>query len=368
MALTRYKLGDLIEQRREKYDGSNLPVRGVTRDGFISPKQDVDDLHLYNMFYMNDFVFNPARMEINSIALNLYFDKAACSSLYEVFHVIRTDIVDPRYLNLFIKRDEFARLCSFIGWGSAREYCRVADISDIEIDLPPIEIQRKYVAIYEAMCEKQRCYEAGLEDLKLACEAGMEKAMRLSPREYLRDHVDLVEDLNDGSYDFNDVRGVNNKKELISTKADISSRDLSKFQMVQPGTFFFNHRTSRNGSKISITYNYENAPVIVTEDYVLFSIRNNEKLEPGWLYLFVCRDEFDRYAIMNSWGSSTEFFNWEDMQDVRIPIPPIEIQRSIADLFTAYNQRKEINEKLKAQIKDLCPILIKGSLEEANKA
>ncbi|MBD9273653.1 MAG: restriction endonuclease subunit S, partial [Clostridium sp.] len=29
--------------------------------------------------------------------------------------------------------------------------------------------------------------------------------------------------------------------------------------------------------------------------------------------------------------------------------------------------RKEINEKLKAQIKDICPILIKGSIEEARK-
>ena len=34
----------------------------------------------------------------------------------------------------------------------------------------------------------------------------------------------------------------------------------------------------------------------------------------------------------------------------------------------AYKIRKEINEKLKAQIKDICPILIKGSIEEARKA
>ena len=50
---------------------------------------------------------------------------------------------------------------------------------------------------------------------------------------------------------------------------------------------------------------------------------------------------------------------------MKIPIPPIEVQKSIAELYKVYNQRKEINEKLKAQIKDICPILIKGSLQSA---
>ena len=55
------------------------------------------------------------------------------------------------------------------------------------------------------------------------------------------------------------------------------------------------------------------------------------------------------------------------MCDVRIPVPDIEIQQDIVNIFEAYNTRKDINEKLKAQIKDICPILIKGSIEEASK-
>ena len=75
MALSKYKLGELIKQRREKYDGSEeLPIRGVAREGFISPKQDGADLSIYNVYYLNDFVFNPARMELNSIALNMFWN------------------------------------------------------------------------------------------------------------------------------------------------------------------------------------------------------------------------------------------------------------------------------------------------------
>ena len=46
-------------------------------------------------------------------------------------------------------------------------------------------------------------------------------------------------------------------------------------------------------------------------------------------------------------------------------MPAIEVQKSIADIFKVYNTRKRINEQLKAQIKDICPILIKGSIDEA---
>ena len=145
MKLTRYKLGDLIVQRREKNEGFDVPIRGVSREGFIKPKQQDADTSIYNVFYRNDFVFNPARMELNSIALNLEFDKALCSSLYEVFYVKNQSIVLPEFLNLHIKRDEFARHCEYIGSGSAREYCRVAQISEFDIDLPSIEVQQKIV-------------------------------------------------------------------------------------------------------------------------------------------------------------------------------------------------------------------------------
>jgi len=50
--------------------------------------------------------------------------------------------------------------------------------------------------------------------------------------------------------------------------------------------------------------------------------------------------------------------------EVAIPIPDITTQQSIVNIYNQYIARKEINEKLKTQIKDLCPILIKGSLEK----
>lgn len=89
---------------------------------------------------------------------------------------------------------------------------------------------------------------------------------------------------------------------------------------------------------------------------------------PEYLLMHFKRSEFDRYARFNSWGSAREAFAWEDMCEVKIPIPDIKVQQSIVNIYNAYITRRDINERLKAQIKDICPILIKGSLEEAAKA
>lgn len=149
MKLNKCLLGEVITQRREKNTGENLPIRGVSREGLIMPKQQDADTSIYNVFYRKDFVFNPARMELNSIAYNDQFDKAICSSLYEIFYVSREDIILPEYLKIIVKQNWFTRYCEFLGSGSAREYCRFANISEIEIRFPELEVQKKIVEQYK---------------------------------------------------------------------------------------------------------------------------------------------------------------------------------------------------------------------------
>ena len=52
---------------------------------------------------------------------------------------------------------------------------------------------------------------------------------------------------------------------------------------------------------------------------------------------------------------------------VKIPIASKNVQQSIVNVYKIYKERKSINVKLKSQIKDICPILIKGSLDEGRK-
>lgn len=361
MALAKYKLGELIEQRREKYDGKeNLPIRGVSKEGFILPKQDGADTSVYNMFYINDFVFNPARMELNSIALNLFFDKAICSSLYEVFYIKRTDIVLPQYLNLYIKRDEFARKCWFEAIGSARNYFRVSNLSEFIIELPSIEIQQKYVDVYNAMLANQQSYERGLDDLKLTCDAYIEELRRKTPCQAIGPYIDFANESN-SEYVYTHVQGVESSGSFMDTRANMQGVDIGKYTVVHKGNIAYNPSRINIGS-IAIYTGDE--PCVVSPMYSVFKVIDTDKILPEYLMLWFGRTEFQRYTWYYAAGSVRDTFDFNLMQEVKFPIPSIETQKDIVNILTAYNTRKEINEKLKSQIKNICPILIKGSLEE----
>ena len=137
--------------------------------------------------------------------------------------------------------------------------------------------------------------------------------------------------------------------------------------IIHPDDFAYVTVTSRNGGKISLAHNNTRDTYICSSSYVVFAVTNTEALLPSYLAMLFKRGEFDRYARFHSWGSARETFDWEEMCDVKLPVPPIDIQQDIVNIYEAYLTRKEINEKLKNQIKDLCPILIKGSIEEAQK-
>lgn len=370
MALSKIRLGDYIvrstKNNRELKYGADL-ISGVTSQGvFAVPKGDPIDVNLKPYKIVNDgaFVYNPTRLNLGSIA---YRTDGLCivSHLYMVFYLNEAGkkIINPLWLYIYFRRDEFLREVTFRNFGSQRPEFNFEDMSDIIIPLPNLPTQQKYVDIYNAMVANQQAYERGLEDLKLTCDAYIEDLRRRMPCEEIGRYLIECNERNDIGLTVDNIRGIATSKEFIDTKANMNGVPLSNYKMVRPNEIAYISDTSRRGDKISLAMNSSDETYLVSSISTVF--RTNKKyLLPEYLFLFYSRTEFDRYARFNSWGSARETFNWDDMCDVKIPIPDITIQKSIAEMYTVYNKRKEINEQLKTQIKDICPILIKGSLEE----
>jgi type I restriction enzyme S subunit len=119
------------------------------------------------------------------------------------------------------------------------------------------------------------------------------------------------------------------------------------------------------GDKIGLGYNNTDKTFITSWNNSAFRIKKDKLgiLNPAFLYLFFYRSEFDRYVRFNSWGSSTELFSWEDMCNVKLPIPDIKVQEAIVTIYYTLETRKRINEQLKNTIKPLCPVLMRGVVE-----
>ena len=139
---------------------------------------------------------------------------------------------------------------------------------------------------------------------------------------------------------------------------------LSNYKVVKPGQIAYVPDTSRRGDKISLGFNDTKETFLVSSISTVFGTKRKFLL-PEYLMLFLTRKEFDRFARFNSWGSARETFDWCEMCNVKIPIPDIKIQKAIADIYSVYITRKRINEQLKTQIRDICPILIKGAMGES---
>ena len=360
-----YIMRSTVNNRDEKY-GIEL-IEGVTNEGvFASPKGSPLDVDLkpYKIVNTGAFVYNPSRLNLGSIA---YRTGGLCivSHLYIVFYLNEEGKkrIDPYWLFMYFRRNEFYREVTFRNFGSQRPEFNFNDMSDIMIPRPDIAVQQKYVAIYKAMVTNQQSYERGLEDLKLVCDGYIEDLRRRVSCEKIEAYLVESDQRNTNGLPVDAVRGIATSKELIPTKANMDGVNLDNYKVVNPGQIAYVADTSRRSDKISLGFNDTQEQFLVSSITTVFGTKK-EKLLPEYLMLFFTRAEFDRYARFNSWGSARETFDWSEMCCVEIPIPDVDTQKAIAQMYNVYVTRTKINEQLRAQIKDICPILIRGSLEE----
>ena len=367
MALTNIRLGDFIEcstaNNKDLVYGTEYIV-GVNSQGvFTVPKGNTDgvDLQPYKIVDNGAFVYTPTRINLGSIA---YRTQGLClvSHLYIVFYLSDEGKkrINPTWLYMYLRRKEFGREIDFRLFGSARPEFSFSDISETIIPLPDIEAQNKCVTIYNAMVANQQSYERGLEDLKLVCDGYIEDLRRKIGTEPIGPYIVPADERN-SDLSVRLAQGITNEKVFATPKQVAESERSAK--IVRKGQFAYNRATTRNGEKISIAYR-EGEDCVVSSAYQVFEIKKKDKLLPEYLMMWFKRSEFDRYARYMSKGSAHEFFEYSDMEEVAIPVPDIEVQEAIANIYSIYMTRKRLNEQLKAQIKDICPMLIRGSLEE----
>lgn len=371
MSLTKYKLGELIEKYDEKCGEPNLTefdVSGINREKeFFEPSKQVGkNTENYKCVPVEFFATNlmhVGRDIVLPIAFNHSKSNKIVSPAYTIFKIKNSNKVLNEFLFMYFNSKEKDRYFWFFTDASIRDRLSWEDFCDIEINLPSIEIQKKYVAIYQAMLKNQQAYEEGLEDLKLACDGTLDNLRKKFSNEKLKNYISRRNEKNTDNK-IKNVKGVSTSKEFREPTSKVNKDKLSNYKIVKPKEISF-VQTTHNEKVFAYAFNNTDEDIVVTSVNEVFS--TSKDLLPEYLSMFFNRKEFDRYARFHSWGSARETFTWEDMCEVQIPIPPLEIQKSIANIYKVYTERKEINEKLKEQIKSICPILIKGAIKEAGR-
>ena len=365
MGLSKYKLGQLIERstvnnKDQKY-GIDL-IAGVNNDGvFTTPKGNPLDVDLkpYKLVNNGAFVYNPTRIDLGSLA---YRTEGFCivSHLYIIFYLNEKgkELVDPYYLYMYFHRDEFCREVRFRNFGSQRPEFSFSDMADISITLPSIEQQRKYVDVYLALQNNLAAYQSKVEELKLVCDGYIEELRRKMKCEKIGTYIRECNERNE-TLSISEVQGVESSGNFSETRANTIGLDFHNYKIVKPNQFAYNPSRINLGS-IAMR---EKTECIVSPMYIVFEVADCDKLMPDYLILWLTRSEFFRSTLFYASGSVRDTFGFSEMKEVSIPIPDISVQREIVNIHKCYIERQRIATQLKEQLNSLCPILIKGSLE-----
>ena len=368
MTMKKYKLGEYIE--RSTANNHSLKYKedlivGVTSEGVFSlPKGNVQgvDLKPYKIVNNGDFVYNPSRFDLGSIA---YRTEGLCivSHLYQIFHLNEKgkEKIDPIWLFIYLRRNEFRREVTFRNFGSQRPEFNFNDLSDIELPLPSIEQQRKYVDVYLALQNNLAAYQSKVEELKLVCDGYIEELRRKMKSEKIGTYINECNTRNENLC-VSKVQGVESSGNFAETRANTNGIDFHNYKIVEPNQFAYNPSRINLGS-IALR-NEIDGKCIVSPMYVVFEVIDTEKLMPDYLLLWLSRSEFLRSTSFYASGSVRDTFGFDNMNDVAIPIPDISVQREIVNIHKCYIERQRIAEALKEQLKKICPVLIRGSLME----
>jgi len=370
MKANKYLLGELIEQcmennADEKYGLDS--VRGISIQKCIIPtKAEMTDVSLipYKIFTPESFAYVPTTSrngEKITIAINSSNENYLVSSSYEVFKIKDKEKLLPNYLFMFFNRPEFDRITRFYSWGSAREVFSFTDMCNIEICLPPLPAQQKAVAAYNALNENLKTYTDGFANLALTCQAYIEQLAKNYPAEEIGKYIEECsiknEELRMG---VENVQGVCSEGYFIDTIANTDGIEFSNYKIVKNGDFAYNPARINIGS-IAVRNGVD---CIISPMYVVFKIIDITKLLPEYLFLWFRRKEFWRYTLFKAIGSVRDIFDYNLMCGVKIPIPPVEVQKSIVALYRAQTEREQIANELKRLAKEICPVLIKTVIEE----
>lgn len=362
------RLGDYIEQCDERnvegrYALEN--VRGISTDKvFIPTKANMDGVSLNSYKVVNTGCFayvadTSRRGDKIALALNLTLNPYLISSIYTTFRTRNNNDLLPEYLFLLLSRSEFDRYARFNSWGSARETFDWSELYRVEIPLPSIEVQRELVDTYNGLKSLAEQNEALIPRLSAVCQAYIVDCRAKYPSVPLGEYIEQLDKRNSyGALTIADVQGISTDKCFIPTKANMDGVSVLSYKIVAPSEFVYVADTSRRGDKMALALNSSDKDILVSSIYTVFRSIDKSILLPEYLFLLFNRPEFDRYTRFNSWGSARETFDWNEMCRVQIPLPPIDVQQAIVDVYHCMERAKQIATTAREKLKTLCPALV----------
>jgi len=364
------RLGECIEYTEKRnndlFYGPNDVVGMTITKQIIPTKADVEnsDLTKFLIVSPREFVYNP-RTHGKKIGLGFNNSgKTVMISWNNISFKVKDSKIDisvlPEYLYILFCRNEWDREACYRSLGSSTEVFSWTEMCDMKIPLPSIEVQRELVATYNGLKELAEQNEALIKPVSEACRAYIVDCKKKYPKVELGDYIVEFDNRNSENK-LKLVKSVSVTKEFKETGAKVNKEELEGYKLVPPNHLSY-VQTTKNEKCFANALNTTNETYLVTQVNKVIRSKDLSLLNIGFLHIIFRGEEFDRYAIFNSWGSARETFDWNELCKVLIPLPPPEVQQAIVDIYNCAEEAKKIANDAREKMKNLCPALVQRAL------
>ena len=356
------RLGDYIEQFRQKCANNKAIVSGVDiNKRFIPTRANLDGTDISGYYLVPPTFFACNLMHIGRderipIAYNDTDKDLVVTSAYYVFHIKqdKCDEILNEYLYIIFSNKEIDRLTWFYTDSSIRGNLKENRFLDIKMPLPSVTEQQKVVNAWRAFREIKEQNEAKAAPLMQLCQSYIQELKHKYPKKEIGSYIQECNLRNaQTKYNALHLRGVTSDGVFDTTKAKVQGLDFSNYKIVKKNDFAYNPSRINIGSIALFTEDV----CIISPMYIVFHV-NEDLIIPEYLALWFKRTEFQRSTLFFASGSVRDTFGYREMCNVKIPLPPIDIQQAIVNIYKCANEAKQIAEEADRLSREVCPALL----------
>ena len=235
---------------------------------------------------------------------------------------------------------------------------------EVEIPVPPIAEQRKVVEAWQGLRKMKEENEQLAEPLLALCRSYLQEIKKKYPMKEIGPMIILSDEVNEGGKNL-PVVGVNFQKEFMPTAANMDGIDTSKYKVMKSGRFVFSGMQTGRDVCIRIGLWDSADESLMSPAYTTFELKPDCGVLPEYFFLMFKRPEMDRLGWFYSDSSVRSNLDWPRFEMIKIPLPPIEVQQAVVDLYHCANEAKKIAAEADKLSREICPALIQRVVKGA---
>ena len=174
----------------------------------------------------------------------------------------------------------------------------------------------------------------------------------------ISDHIQLVDERNKG-LQVKQLLGLSISKQFIPSVANIIGTDMENYKIIRKKQFACSTMQVRRDKKMPVALLQGVDEAIISQAYPVFEVKDESELLPEYLMMWFTRSEFDREACFHAVGGVRGSLEWEDFENLQLPIPSITKQSEIVKEYSIIQSRIDLNQKLIQKLEETAQAIYK---------